>query len=82
MILSQYSLKLWNDICHFTLDEFYLDSGHKETPLWSPCMQIRSPGPPQNVKMLKKISNFHIKIAKIRLPLPAYPPIVLLNLLE
>ena len=45
MILSQYSLKLWNDICHFTLDEFYLDSGHKETPLWSPCMQIRSPGP-------------------------------------
>ena len=54
MILSQYSLKLWNDICHFTLDEFYLDSGHKETPLWSPCMQIRSPGPPKNVKMFKK----------------------------
>ena len=64
MILFQYLLKLWNDIRHFTLDEFYLDSGHKETPLWSPCMQIRSPGPPKNVKMLKKSAIFTSKLQK------------------
>jgi len=45
MILSQYSLKLWNDICHFTLDEFCLYSGHKKTPLWYICEEISPPGP-------------------------------------
>ena len=52
---------------------FYLDNGHKETPLWSPCMQIRSPGPPKNVKMLKKNQQFSHQNCKNKAPITCIP---------
>ena len=66
------------------LGKVYLKNIHpwfrQWTPVLSLCMEIRPPGPPKNFKFV--FSNFHIKIAKISLPLPAYPPNVLLNILE
>ena len=38
---------------HYTMDEFFLDNGHKKTPLWSLCVEIRR-SPNESSKMLEK----------------------------